>query len=60
MIIHGRGCLPREKILAGVSLYSMGLSDSAPEVSVIVPARNEEACLADCLQSLAGQTGPTL
>jgi len=28
-----------------------------PQVSVIVPARNEEACLADCLQSLAAQTG---
>jgi glycosyltransferase involved in cell wall biosynthesis len=26
-------------------------------VSVIVPARNEEACLADCLQSLVEQTG---
>ena len=30
-----------------------------PEVSVIVPARNEEACLADCLRSLAGQDGPS-
>ncbi len=28
-----------------------------PQVSVIVPARNEEACLADCLQSLVAQTG---
>ena len=28
-----------------------------PEVSVIVPARNEEACLAECLRSLMGQTG---
>jgi len=28
-----------------------------PEVSVIVPARNEEACLADCLRTLVGQTG---
>ncbi len=34
------------------------LSDSArPEVSVIVPARNEEACLGACLESLAGQQG---
>jgi hypothetical protein len=33
-------------------------SESAPEVSVIVPARNEEACLADCLRSLVGQPGP--
>jgi glycosyltransferase involved in cell wall biosynthesis len=29
-----------------------------PDVSVIVPARNEEACLADCLRSLVGQEGP--
>jgi cellulose synthase/poly-beta-1,6-N-acetylglucosamine synthase-like glycosyltransferase len=29
-----------------------------PELSVIVPARNEEACLADCLRSVVGQGGP--
>jgi glycosyltransferase involved in cell wall biosynthesis len=28
-----------------------------PEVSVIVPARNEEACLGDCLESLVTQNG---
>jgi glycosyltransferase involved in cell wall biosynthesis len=28
-----------------------------PQVSVIVPARNEEACLGSCLQSLVDQTG---
>ena len=28
-----------------------------PEVSIIVPARNEEACLAECLESLLAQTG---
>src|SRR5258708_28544315 len=28
-----------------------------PTVSVIVPARNEEACLRSCLQSLVTQTG---
>ena len=27
-----------------------------PQISIIVPARNEESCLADCLQSLASQT----
>jgi glycosyltransferase involved in cell wall biosynthesis len=32
---------------------------SRPEVSVIVPARNEEACLGACLESLVGQTGVT-
>jgi glycosyltransferase involved in cell wall biosynthesis len=30
-----------------------------PEVTIVVPARNEEACLADCLQSLVTQTGIT-
>ena len=30
---------------------------SIPEVSIIVPARNEEANLADCLRSLTAQTG---
>src|SRR5579864_204544 len=28
-----------------------------PTVSVIIPARNEEACLGDCLKSLVAQTG---
>jgi len=31
--------------------------DPIPVVSVIVPARNEEACLADCLRSLQEQSG---
>lgn len=31
----------------------------APQISVIVPARNEECCLADCLGSLVSQTGVT-
>ena len=30
---------------------------STPTVSVIVPARNEEACLGACLESLVAQTG---
>jgi glycosyltransferase involved in cell wall biosynthesis len=30
---------------------------ACPEVSVVVPARNEEACLATCLQSLVEQEG---
>ena len=30
---------------------------SKPTVSVIVPARNEEACLGSCLESLAAQAG---
>jgi cellulose synthase/poly-beta-1,6-N-acetylglucosamine synthase-like glycosyltransferase len=32
---------------------------ATPELSIIIPARNEEACLADCLRSLSGQAGPT-
>src|SRR6202158_4634647 len=28
-----------------------------PPVSVLIPARNEEACLGDCLQSLVSQAG---
>jgi cellulose synthase/poly-beta-1,6-N-acetylglucosamine synthase-like glycosyltransferase len=35
-------------------------SSARPAVSVIVPARNEEACLSACLQSLAIQGGATL
>jgi Glycosyl transferase family 2 len=31
--------------------------EPTPEVSVIVPARNEEASLADCLRTLVGQVG---
>ena len=30
-----------------------------PEVSIVVPARNEEACLGDCLASLVAQAGVT-
>ncbi len=30
---------------------------SPPEVSIVIPARNEEASLGDCLQSLTTQTG---
>ncbi len=36
---------------------SAGAPQSAPEVSVIVPARNEEACLGACLESLVAQQG---
>jgi glycosyltransferase involved in cell wall biosynthesis len=38
-------------------MTAMATPAEHPQVSVIVPARNEEACLADCLQSLASQTG---
>lgn len=31
--------------------------EARPEVSIIVPARNEEACLGECLRSLAAQEG---
>jgi glycosyltransferase involved in cell wall biosynthesis len=34
-----------------------GTSAHPPTVSVIIPARNEEACLGECLQSLVSQSG---
>jgi glycosyltransferase involved in cell wall biosynthesis len=34
-----------------------GILPGPVRVSVVVPARNEEACLAGCLQSLVGQSG---
>jgi glycosyltransferase involved in cell wall biosynthesis len=37
----------------------MSVSPEQPEVSVIVPARNEEANLANCLDSLVGQSEPS-
>lgn len=37
----------------------MSVPSEQPDVSVIVPARNEEANLADCLRSLIGQSGPS-
>src|SRR5947209_10451393 len=33
--------------------------ENAPLVTIIVPARNEEACLGTCLESLVAQTGIT-
>jgi glycosyltransferase involved in cell wall biosynthesis len=35
----------------------MTFAPKQPDVSVIVPARNEESCLANCLRSLVGQRG---
>jgi glycosyltransferase involved in cell wall biosynthesis len=35
------------------------LEASVPEVSIVVPARNEESSLGNCLQSLTAQTGVT-
>jgi glycosyltransferase involved in cell wall biosynthesis len=40
-----------------MSKVSMNSATSNPVVSVIVPARNEEACLAQCLESLVAQSG---
>ncbi len=39
------------------SLPTASPASSIPEVSIIIPARNEEASLGDCLQSLTAQTG---
>jgi len=38
-------------------MAAMETNAQRPTVSVIIPARNEEACLADCLQSLVAQSG---
>jgi len=38
-------------------MHAMEPAAERPVVSVIVPARNEEVCLGDCLQSLVAQTG---
>jgi glycosyltransferase involved in cell wall biosynthesis len=38
---------------------ALGAVNGSPVVSIIVPARNEEACLAACLQSLVQQDGVT-
>jgi glycosyltransferase involved in cell wall biosynthesis len=38
-------------------MAAMPTNPPRPAVSVIIPARNEEACLGDCLQSLVGQSG---
>src|ERR1700736_5007151 len=37
-------------------MAAMQTSAQRPTVSVIIPARNEEACLGDCLQSLVAQS----
>jgi glycosyltransferase involved in cell wall biosynthesis len=38
---------------------SVELPAAVPEVTVVVPARNEEGCLGECLASLVAQTGVT-
>jgi glycosyltransferase involved in cell wall biosynthesis len=38
-------------------MTAMETAVQRPTVSVIIPARNEEVCLADCLQSLVAQSG---
>jgi glycosyltransferase involved in cell wall biosynthesis len=38
-------------------MAAMETNAQRPTVSVIIPARNEEACLADCMRSLVAQSG---
>jgi glycosyltransferase involved in cell wall biosynthesis len=40
----------------GPAVYDQPEPDPLIELTVIVPARNEQACLADCLQSLVAQS----
>lgn len=42
----------------GLSRLQRGASEQRPEVSVIIPARNEEANIVRCLQSLVRQSYP--
>ncbi len=35
----------------------MNACGKQPDISVIIPARNEEVCLGTCLESLASQVG---
>jgi len=46
-----------DSLLPGARLQFPILEASIPEVSIIVPARNEEASLGACLASLTAQTG---
>jgi len=49
--------LPLLKVVSpGLSARTPILSSRRPAVSIIVPARNEEASLGDCLRSLVAQT----
>ncbi|MFZ0479975.1 MAG: glycosyltransferase family 2 protein [Terriglobales bacterium] len=41
----------------GLSGQASQSEAAAPEVSIVIPARNEEASLGECLQSLVAQTG---
>lgn len=40
-----------------IQKHLMGVHSHLPQISVIVPARNEEECLGRCLESLVAQTG---
>src|SRR5260370_1489124 len=46
-----------DRLLPAALLQSPIAEVSIPGVSIIVPARNEEASLGACLESLAAQTG---
>jgi glycosyltransferase involved in cell wall biosynthesis len=46
-------------ILPASMMVTTETANSHPQVSIIVPARNEEASLADCLRSLTTQSGVT-
>jgi chlorobactene glucosyltransferase len=50
--VKQRGCLPR------LERASPPIGDAAPRVTVIVPARDEEANIGHCLESLLGQDYP--
>jgi glycosyltransferase involved in cell wall biosynthesis len=47
---------PLERLLPRTTVYDQPEPDPLIELTVIIPARNEEACLGDCLQSLVSQS----
>lgn len=47
---------PLEQLVPRTTVYDQPEADPLIELTVIIPARNEEACLAECLQSLVSQS----
>ncbi len=47
---------PLERLVPRTTVYDQPEPDPLIELTVIIPARNEEACLGDCLQSLVSQS----
>jgi cellulose synthase/poly-beta-1,6-N-acetylglucosamine synthase-like glycosyltransferase len=56
--MHSSPSLPLRKFVSPrIGILTPIPARARPEVSIIIPARNEEASIGDCLQSLLTQTG---